>query len=210
MPYSPEQLEDWRAQLACNFPAVQAVFAECMQEAARLLSPNGIDDYLRSAHALGKMGRGPEPVLALLQEWPKTATIVGEDTLSDVDALLLAMQKSPNSVAMVPLLSTLTAVARRLQGATPLRSYLVLVRDVMGRTSVSIPGHHKTFASPGLPVLLEHAPRLLGMLSVAGLERWAQYGVRHYQHHPDNQRAYFAGRLPDSRAVLQRERHVTL
>lgn len=210
MPYSPEQLENWRAQLACNFPAVQAVFAECMQEAARLLSPNGIDNYLRSAHALGKMGRGPEPVLALLQEWPKTATIVGEDTLNDVDALLLAMQKSPNSVAMVPLLSTLTAVARRLQGATPLRRYLVMVRDVMGRTSVSIHGHHKTFASPGLPVLLEHAPRLLGMLSVAGLERWAQYGVRHYQHHPDNQRAYFAGTLPDSRAVLQRERHGTL
>jgi nitric oxide reductase NorD protein len=210
MQYSPEQLALWRAQLACNFPAVQAVFAECMQEAARLLSPAGIDNYLNSANALGKMGRGPEPVLALLQEWPQVAKHVGEDALEDVDAVLVAMQKSPNSGAMAPLLNTLAAVARRLQGPTPLRRYLAVVRDVMGRTSVSIHGHHTTFASPGLPVLLEHAPRLLGVLSVAGLARWAEYGARHYQHHPDNQRAYFSGSLPDSRAVIQRERHGTL
>lgn len=210
MPCSPEQLEVWRAQLACNFPAVQAVFAECMQEATRLLSPAGINHYLHSAHALGKMGRGPEPVLALLQEWPQVAEQVGEEALADVEAVLVAMQKSPNSAAMVPLLNTLAAVARRLKGPTPLRRYLAVVRDVMGRTSVSIHGHHTTFASPGLPTLLEHAPRLLGVLSVAGLARWAEYGARHYQHHPDNQRAYFAGSLPDSRAVLQRERHGTL
>ena len=48
------------------------------------------------------------------------------------------------------------------------------------------------------------------MLTVAGLARWADYGVRHYQHHPQRQRDYFALKLPDSRAVLQRERHGTL
>ena len=48
------------------------------------------------------------------------------------------------------------------------------------------------------------------MLTVAGLARWADYGVRHYQHHPERQRDYFALKLPDSRAVLQRERHGTL
>ncbi len=210
MPCSPEQLEAWRTQLACNFPAVQAVFADCMQEAARLLSPTGIDKYLSSAHALGKMGRGPEPVLALLQEWPQVARHAGDDALDDVNVVLAAMQKSPNSGAMAPLLNTLTAVARRLEGPIPLRRYLDVVRDVMGRTSVSIHGHHTTFASPGLPVLLEYAPRMLDVLSVEGLTRWAHYGARHYQHHPDNQRAYFAGRLPDSRAVIQRERHGTL
>lgn len=207
---SPEQLDAWRSQLDCSFPAVQAVFADCMLEAARVLSPTGLDAYLNCARSLGKMGRGPEPVLALLQEWPQVATTVGEDTLADVDALLFAMQKSPNSAAMAPLLNTLAAVARRLQGPDPLRHYLRVVREVMTRTSVSIHGHHTTFASPGLSVLLEHAPRLLGILSVAGLSRWADYGARHYQHHPDNQRAYFACALPDSRAVLQRERHGTL
>ena len=123
-PATPEQLEAWRSKLACAFPAVQAVFADCMAEAAELLSPAGIDAYLALAHALGRMGRGPEPVLALLQEWPQAAQHVGEEVLADIDALLHAMQKSPNSTAMAPLLNTLAAVARRLQGAGPLLSLI--------------------------------------------------------------------------------------
>ena len=210
MATTPEQLESWRQQLACSFPSVQAVFADCMAEAALVLSPTGINAYLDGARALGKMGRGPEPVLALLQEWPQVAHIVGEEALADVTALLFAMQKSPNSGAMAPLLQTLAAVARRLQGPDPLRHYLRTVQDVMARTSVSIHGHHTTFASPGLPVLLAQAPQLLGVLTVAGLARWADYGVRHYQHHPQRQCEYFSLQLADSRAVLQRERHGTL
>ncbi|MEY4345923.1 MAG: hypothetical protein RL032_1755 [Pseudomonadota bacterium] len=210
MAATPEQLEAWRAHLACAFPAVQAVFADCMLDASHTLSAQGLGAYLDSARALGKMGRGPEPVLALLQEWPQVALTVGEEVLADVDALLHAMQKSPNSAAMAPLLNTLAAVARRLQGADPLRHYLKTVREMMSRTSVSLHGHHTTFASPGLPVLLEQAPMLLDMLTVAGLSRWADYGARHYQHHPDRQREYFALQSADSRAVLLRERHGTL
>ncbi|MFM2276212.1 MAG: hypothetical protein RL211_2084 [Pseudomonadota bacterium] len=207
---TPEQLESWRQQLACSFPSVQAVFADCMAQAALVLSPAGMDAYLDGARALGQMGRGPEPVLALLQEWPQVAHIVGEEALADVTTLLLAMQKSPNSGAMAPLLQTLAAVARRLQGPDPLRHYLRTVQEVMARTSVSIHGHHTTFASPGLPVLLAQAPQLLGVLAVAGLGRWADYGARHYQHHPQRQCEYFSLQLADSRAVLQRERHGTL
>ncbi len=210
MAATPEQLDTWHTQLACAFPAVQAVFADCMAEANQTLSPAGMGAYLDCARALGKMGRGSEPVLAFLQEWPQVAQIVGEDVLADADALLHAMQKSPNSAAMAPLLNTLAAVARRLQGADPLRHYLRVVREVMGSTSVSIHGHHTTFASPGLPVLLAHAPQLLGQLTVAGLAQWAAYGARHYQHHPERQRDYFSLQSADSRAVLLRERHGTL
>jgi nitric oxide reductase NorD protein len=73
----PEKIEAWRAQLDCSFPAVQAVFADCLHEATRLLSPAGLNAWLDCARALGKMGRGPEPVLALLQEWPQVAVQVG-------------------------------------------------------------------------------------------------------------------------------------
>ncbi|MFZ1608118.1 MAG: hypothetical protein WAT63_12705, partial [Rhodoferax sp.] len=98
------QIETWRKQLDCNFPAVQAVFADCMLEATQVLGPAGMEAYVDCARALGKMGRGPEPVLALLQEWPQVAHTVGsaaaQDLLADVAALLTAMQKSPNSTAM--------------------------------------------------------------------------------------------------------------
>jgi hypothetical protein len=204
-----ETLEAWRAQLACAFPLVQAVFAEAMEEATQILSTEGLHAYVNCASRLGRMGRGPEPVLAFLQGWPQVALKVGEGLLEDTEALLQSMQKSPNSAAMAPLLNTLPAVARRLQGPTPMRAYLHLIREVMARTTVSIHGRHSTYASPGLPVLLTHAPRVLGALTVAGLARWADYGVRHYQHHPERQRDYFALNCADSKAVLLRERHGT-
>jgi hypothetical protein len=144
------------------------------------------------------------------QEWPSVASAVGEDLLNDVIALIQAMQKSPNSRAIAPLLQSLAAVARRLLGPGPMRDYLRVTRELMQRTTVSLHGHHATFESPGLPVFLEHAPRALDVLNVAGLSRWADYGARHYQHHPERQRDYFALKSADSRAVLQRERHGTL
>ncbi len=206
----PAQFEAWRARLACAFPAVQDVLADCLLEARAALSPEGMDAYLDCAHALGRMGRGAEPVLAFLQEWPSVARVVGEELLNDVVALMQAMQKSPNSRAIAPLLQSLAAVARRLLGPGPMRDYLRVARELMQRTTVSIHGHHATFESPGLPVFLEHAPRALDVLNVAGLSRWADYGARHYQHHPERQRDYFALQSADSRAVLQRERHGTL
>jgi uncharacterized protein YegL len=48
------------------------------------------------------------------------------------------------------------------------------------------------------------------VLTVDGFARWADYGARHYVDHPDRQRDYFTLALPDSRAVLQRERPGTL
>ncbi len=207
---TPGQLARWRAQLDCALAPVQSVFNDCVQEAAATLSPAGLQAWLEDARTLGKMGRGADPVLALLQEWPQAARHVGEAVLSDVMALLHGMHKSPNARAMALLLQSLPAVARALQGEDPMRLYLATVRDVMGRTTVSLHGQLATQASPGLPVLLEQAPRLLAQLTVAGLARWADYGVRHYQHHPQRQRDYFAQALPDSRAVLQRERHGTL
>ena len=207
---TPAQLEACSARLDCSFAAVQAVLPDCLREAQSLLRLPGLNAWLDCARALGKMGRGPEPVLALLQSWPQVAHSVGEDLLDEVASLLQQMQKSPNSGAMAPLLQTLPAVARRLQGPDPLRHYLRTVQEVMRRSTVSLHGHHATLASPGLPVLLVQAPRLLGLLSVNALARWADYGLRHYLHHPERQRAYFAVQLPDSRAVLQRERHGTL
>jgi hypothetical protein len=177
-PIEPAQLEAWRARLACGFPAVQAVLADCLLEARAALSPAGIDAYLDCANALGRMGRGAEPVLAFLQEWPSVARAVGEDLLNDVIALIQAMQKSPNSRAIAPLLQSLAAVARRLLGSGPMRDYLRVTRELMQRTTVSLHGHHATFESPGLPVFLEHAPRALDVLNVAGLSRAGPTTVR--------------------------------
>jgi nitric oxide reductase NorD protein len=81
---------------------------------------------------------------------------------------------------------------------------------LLERTSGSIHGIHKTYASPSLAVFFDKAPLLLGALSLQGLSNWVNYGIRNYSHHPEQQRDFFSLSSADSRAVLQRERHGTL
>jgi hypothetical protein len=202
----------WQA-LDCGFVPVADVFEECLYEALSSFSQTQMEAYLDAARFIGKLGRGPEPLLAFLEEWPAVVAACGGDqqgVLPPVMAAIRAMQKSPNSKAITPLLQTLAAVARRLPSADQIRAYLDIALDLMSRTSGSIHGHHTTFPSPGLPDFFEQAPRLLALLSTAGLKNWTEYGIRNYAAHPERQAEYFSLRSADSLAVLQRERHGTL
>jgi uncharacterized protein YegL len=205
-----ERLAHWRKQLDCGFAQIDAVFADCMAEADATLSDEGLIDFLAQSRFLGKMGRGPEPVLTFLQEWPPIARTVGEDALHAVISTVRLINKSPNGPAIAPFLQTLAAVARRLPTQAQLQHYMDLCLLLLERTSGSIHGVHKTYASPSLPVFFEKAPLLLGVLSLQGLSNWMHYGIRNYSHHPEQQRDFFSLRSADSRAVLQRERHGTL
>ena len=204
------RLHGYREQLACGFPQVADVFAECMREALAVLSAEGVDAYLDTARFLGGMGRGVEPVLVFLEEWPPIATLVGEAALPAITASLHALCKSPNAKAITPFLQSLAAVARRLPSRQQLQRYLDLTQEFSERTTGSIHGIHQTYASPGLPDFLAQAPTLLDQLSIAGLRNWVDYGIRNYPNHPERQRDYFSLKSADSRAVLQRERHGTL
>jgi hypothetical protein len=133
-----------------------------------------------------------------------------EPLLPQVMAAIRLMQKSPNSKAITPFLQSLAAVAGRLQSAEQIEIYLDIALNLMARTTGSIHGHHTTFPSPGLPHFFEQAPRLLGLLSTAGLKNWTDYGIRNYAKHPERQEEYFRLESADSRAVVQRERHGTL
>lgn len=209
-PDTAARLQAWRAQLDTRFPQVDGVFESCMAEASRVLTPDGMEAYLQYARFLGKMGRGVEPLLMFLAEWPAVARTLGEDALPAISATIHSLWKSPNGKAINPFLQSLPAVARRLPAREPFQRYLSLSLDFMERTTGSIHGHHKTFASPGLPLFFEQAPHLLGQLSIAGLERWVEYGIRNHPNHPERQREYFSLQSADARAVLQRERRGTL
>ncbi|MDO9143834.1 nitric oxide reductase activation protein NorD [Rhodoferax sp.] len=205
-----EQLQAWRTQLGSSFPQIDSIFADCMVDAQAKLSTEGLDDYLAQARFLGKMGRGVEPVLIFLQEWPQIAHTVGEDALSPVIATAKLINKSPNGDAIAPFLQALTAVARRLPTRVQMQHFLDVSLRLMERTSTSIHGIHKTYPSPSLAIFFEKSPQLLKLLSLQGLQNWVDYGIRNTSHHPEQQRAYFSLASADSRAVLQRERHGTL
>jgi uncharacterized protein YegL len=203
-------LSERRAQLDCAFTEIDAVFADCMVEAQALLSAPALDAYIESARFLGKMGRGVEPLLIFLQSWPQIASVTGESALPAVMNTVRGINQSPNGRAIAPFLQSLPAVARRLPTPESLQHYLDLSLQLLQQTSGSIHGIHKTYASPCLIAFFEHAPEVLQFLSIDGMRIWAQYGVRHYNHHPEQQQQYFALLSSDSRAVLQRERHGTL
>jgi len=206
----PEELEVYWQQLDCGFPRVAEVFADCMQEALVKLSGGGVNAYIEYARFLGKMGRGAEPILIFLEEWPGIAKKTGEDALPAIAECIRRMYKSPNGKAITPFLQSLPSVVRRLPARQQLQEYLNLILDFMERTTGSIHGIHQTFASPGLPALFKQIAVLLGQLSLAGLKSWVDYGVRYYNDHPERQIDYFSLQSADSRAVLQRERHGTL
>jgi hypothetical protein len=208
--YQHPLMQQYWARLDTRFPQVAEIFEEAMAEALLVIDRPDLHAYLDAASFIGKLGRGVEPMLVFLEEWPSVAAAVGKEALSPVLDFVKAMQKSPNGKAIAPFLQTLAAVARRLQAAEQLQHYLDIARDLMTRTTGSIHGHHSTFPSPGLPVFFEQAPRVLDLLAVGGMRNWVEYGIRNYSHHPERQEEYFGLKLADSRAVLQRERRGTL
>ncbi len=206
----PEELQTYWVRLECGFPRVELVFPDCMRQALATLSSKGIDAYIEHARFLGKMGRGAEPILIFLEEWPAVAKTVGEETLPDIMEFIRRMWKSPNGKAITPFLQSLPVTARRLQTREQVRDYLAIALDLMERTTGSIHGIHQTFPSPGLPEMFKQISGLLSQLSLGGLKNWVDYGVRYYHDHPDRQIDYFSLQSADSLAVLQRERHGTL
>jgi len=208
--YQHPLMRAYWAQIDTRFPQVETVFEDVMAEALAILTREGINTYLEAARVIGKLGRGVEPMLAFMEEWPSAAKAIGEDALPAVMAVVQRMQKSPNSSAITPFLQTLAPVARRLHSQEQMGHYLALTLDFMERTTGSVHGHHTTFPSPGLPEFFAQAPFLLSQLSLAGLKNWVEYGIRNYRTHPERQKDYFSVQSADSRAVLQRERHGTL
>jgi hypothetical protein len=206
----PAHLEPYWQKLDTRFERAADVFEDCMRQALLRLSPAGVDAYLEGARFLGKLGRGVEPMLVFLEEWPDVAQKLGESALEPLLTCIRVLWKSPNGKAIEPLLQSVPALARRLHSADQFRDFLDLVADFMKRTTGSIHGFQSSQPSPGLPEFLHQASYLANQLSMQGLRNWVDYGIRNYDNHPERQRDYFGLRTADSRAMLQRERHGTL
>lgn len=208
-PLTPKQ-QIYREQLKCGFEQLDHVFADCMDEAESLLSEQGIEDYLKGASLVCMIGRGFEPVLVYLEEMPQVADRLGESMLSKISQCVWDMSRTPNGNSILPFLQSLLEAARRLGSIEQMQNFLDLIFDFMERTTGSIHGFHTTIPSPGLPVFLNQVPFLLNSLSMEGLYKWVNYGIRNYLDHPERQIDYFSLQSADSRAMLQRERHGTL
>jgi len=156
------------------------------------------------------IGRGVEPVLVFLEEVPQIAAKLGESIINEIAQSVWKMSRSPNGKSIPAFIQSMPEAARRLGTAKQLKRYLKVVFHLMESTTGSIHGFHTTIPSPGLLPFLEKSSFLLNNLSIEGIKNWVDYGIANYKDHPENQIEYFSLDSPDSRAVIQRERHGTL
>jgi len=200
----------YRTTLKCNFPQLEDVFDDCMDEAVKSLSEDGIQAYLEGASLVCMIGRGFEPVLVYLEEVPQICREVGEHAAEQIAQSVWEISRTPNGVSILPFLQALPSAARRLQSKQQFDHFIEIVFGFMEATTGSIHGFHTTIPSPGLTDFLDNTAVLLSQISLEGLKNWVDYGVRYYLDHPEPQKDYFSLQSADSKAILQRERHGTL
>lgn len=191
-------LDDCRELLEDLGPHAAEVLRASWQEASRALSPRGLDAWLEGARSLHALGRGPEVVSAFILGAPAVAREVGEEALSEMlrASLSLASKTSGGVIALA--FSAAPTAARRLADPELFRGWLELLAQLVAQ------------APRGVRPMLENMDRLLAVLTLGGLRRWALWGARAHATDFAAQERYFGLTSPEALSILQKERKGTL
>jgi len=192
------ELEDYKDCLKDAPPDVMNALDGIFHEAARVMSPAGLQDYLDGARGLCQLGRGHDLVLTYLEEIPAVVQECGEDVIRDCLNAALKLSSMTSGEVIALLFSSLPTAARRLGDPELLRGYLTLVHQLSAK------------ASRGLRPMLNNIDELLSKLTLSGLKRWANFGAEAYRRDLSNLVKYFNLESADSLKVLQKERRGTL
>jgi nitric oxide reductase NorD protein len=174
------------------------VLESSYHEAARVMSPRGLQNYLEGMRAMCTLNRGQDLVLTYVQDMPAVAKEVGEDIIPDLVTGLMRMSSHTSGQVITLTMANMPLVARRLGDIDLVRGYLGLVHQLCGK------------APRGLRPMMENMDELLSKLTLGGLRRWALWGAQAHQRDLDGQMAYFGLKTDSSRSVLQKERRGTL
>jgi nitric oxide reductase NorD protein len=193
------ELGDFLACLTVDpgHPHLQAVESS-YHEAARVMSPAGLQHYLTGLKALTSLKKGEDLALSYLQDLPAVVKEVGEDLIPDLVGALMKLASHTSGTVLTLVMTNMPLAASRLGDADLVRGYLSLLHQLAGR------------APRGLRPMMENMDELLGKLTLGGLRRWALWGAQAHARDLDGQIAYFGLQTEPSRAVLQKERRGTL
>ncbi len=191
-------LKEYHVQLDELDPHIRATLEASFAEAARVMSPQGLHNWLEGAKGLCQLGRGNELVITYIQSMPAVAKESGEEVIKDaiVAAMKLASMVSGEVIQLM--FDTLPTAANRLGDAELLRGYLGLIHQL----SSKVPR--------GLRPMLSHLDELFSKLTLGGLRRWALWGAQAHMRDFAAQMEYFDLKSADSQAMLQKERRGTL
>jgi nitric oxide reductase NorD protein len=191
-------LDEYQDQLEQLDPHVRDTLAASFHEAARVMSPQGLHNWLEGARGLSQLGRGNELVVTYIQSMPAVVKDVGEDVLTDCITAAMKLASMVSGEVIQLMFDTLPTAANRLGDAELLRGYLNLIHQL----SAKVPR--------GLRPLLAHLDELFAKLTLGGLRRWALWGAQAHMRDFQAQLAYYDLKSADSQAMLQKERRGTL
>ena len=188
------KLEDYDEALKDAAPEIRDVLEATFQEASRVMSPAGLEEYLDGAKALSNLGRGSGVVTTYLQEIPLVAKECGEDIITDCLTAAMKLSSMTSGEVIELFFNSMPSAARQLGDAELFRGYLTLIHQIAST------------AARGVRPMLNHIDDLLSKLTLSGLRRWANFGAQAYRRDYNNLTAYFNLESKDSQAVLQKER----
>lgn len=192
------RLEDYRETLEACDPHIRETLEGSFAEAARFMSPRGLQNYLEGARAMAELGRGSDVVRTWLEVMPEVAKEVGEDIQLPLQTAVLRLASMVSGQVIALLLAGMPTAARRLGDPQLVEQYINLLHQLSGK------------APRGLRPMLENLDDLFSKLTLGGLRRWALWGAQAHVNDFAQQRAYFALESADSQAMLQQERRGTL
>jgi len=188
------KLDDYEEFLSEAAPEIRDVLESTFQEASRVMSPTGLQEYMDGAKSLCNLGRGSGVVISYLQEMPLVAKECGEDVISDCLQAAMKLSSMTSAEVVTLLFGSMPTAARNLGDAELFRGYLTLIHQLAST------------ASRGVRPMLNHIDELLSKLTLSGLRRWCNFGSQAYRRDFDNLTAYFNLESADSKAMLQKER----
>ncbi len=191
-------LEDYQEILGELSDNSREILQSAWQEAARVFSPRGLQNYLEGAVSLKGLGRGSELVATYIESAPNIAKMLGEDVIPDLVYSAMKMSSKTSGTVIELVLATAPTAAERLGDAALFSKYLQLINTLLAN------------APRGVKPMLDNLDKLFSQLTLGGLRRWANWGAQAHRTNYEEQVRYFGLQTPESLAVLQQERKGTL
>jgi hypothetical protein len=191
-------LADYAETLEGLAPHTLDVLHAHWHDATKVLSPRGLDTYLKGAAAIRGLGRGDSLVEAWLENAPQVVKEVGEDVIGELVTSSLSLASRTSGSVIELLLGTAPAAANRLGDAELFLKYLRFINNLIAQ------------APRGVRPMLNKLEVLFQHLTLGGLRRWALWGAHAHRTNYEEQIAYFGLESKESLAMLQKERKGTL
>jgi nitric oxide reductase NorD protein len=155
------------------------------------LGEDGLDTYIRGLMKLKANGAGWAPLVAYLRQMPQVVEILDASTIQPLIEAAMRVSERAGSAPLDQFFATSTLAAQKLGDTLSFLEYLRLVSE----TSAVSP--------KVLPLFFDHLPTLLDGLTITGLRRWVQVGLRTHSRDPDAQKKYFSLDSKDAIAMLK-------